>query len=226
MSVKVITQPVSHDELVALVSGREFEGLLVAGVHEPDPLTWVCNLRNAYPGRTLPIAILHSPTELAPAALALAARRFRDMESSRYPGTPRLKRSILIDQPSRQVVVDGAQTSLSPEEFRLLLFLMRYSDVVFSREELLYRTRPPESAVNPRMIDVLIGRLRSCIDESGTALSHITTVYGIGYRFVRQDEVFIDGFTGRSFESWPCCPDSTVRPDSHAQFFNNRFTSA
>jgi DNA-binding winged helix-turn-helix (wHTH) protein len=223
VSVKVITGPVSQEELVAIFSQQEFEGLMVAGVRDPDPLTWVFNLRSLYPGRTLPIAILHSPAELGAISLTLAARRFREMEVLRHPEA-REGSTILIDQPGRRVVVNGTQKKLSPVEFRLLLFLIRYSDIVFSREELLHRTRSSKIAVDPRIIDVLIGRLRSKIDDMQAGPSHFTTLHGIGYRFLRHADDFIDGFTGRPFESWTCCPDSE-RTAPASQSIHIRFIS-
>ena len=183
--------------------------MLVAGVDEPDPLVWVCNLRNSYPGRLLPIAILHSPTELATLSLALAAKRFREMEPPWYP-TAHQKQTILVDHPGHQLIVNGTQQKLSPVEFRLFLFLIRYSGVVFSRAELLHRTRSSETAVDPRIIDVMIARLRARIDRAMPARSHFTTLYGIGYGFLRHGDAFIDGFTRRPFESWPCCPDAAA----------------
>ncbi len=213
MSIKVITAPISDDEILAIVAEPSVEGLVVAGVREPDPLNWVCSLRNFCPGRNLPVAILHTTTELATLSLGRAAKRFREMDSRRPPRALR-KHRIVVDQPGRQLVVNGLPKSLSPEELRVFLFLVRYSGVVFSREELLHRTRSSEVAVDPRIVDVLIGRLRSKIDAGKTSPSHFVTIYGIGYRFHRLGDEFIDGFTGLPFESWPCCPHAEVTTPS------------
>jgi len=213
VSVKVITEPLSPSELISICSERAFEGLVVAGIREPDPLMWACDLKKIYPERAVRMAILHSPAELNEVSLPLAARGFRETELAQQPDS-HSRRKILVDQPGRQLIVDGIQQNLSPAEFRLFLFFIRYCEVVFSRRELLHRTRPSKSAVDPRIVDVLIGRLRSKIDQGKGAASHFTTFPGIGYQFLRHDDEFIDGFTHRSFESWPCCESTEERTPS------------
>jgi hypothetical protein len=207
LPVATITKAVSLDELISVCSAEDFEGLLIAGVHEPDPLTWVSSLRSHCRERWLPTAILHSPDELTKSSIRLAGERFRHMRHVKATGV-RLKHQILIDLAGRQVVVNGKRENFGPLEFRILLFLIRFDDVVFSRGELLHRTRSSGRAVDPQIVDVLIRRIRSKFEA---AASSLTTVYGLGYRFLRHDDLYLDRLTGKPFGSWPSI---NVRPNS------------
>lgn len=179
------------------------------GVREPDPLLSVRDLRAVYPQLAFSTAILHSANELTGISLSRATRELREAESLPHSELAP-KRTLLIDQPGRRLVVNGISRSLSPAELRLFLFLLRYCGIGFSREELLHRTRSSERAVDPRLIDVLIRSLRAKVDNGPPGASLFTTLYGIGYRFMRRDVEFIDGFTGRSFESWPSRSDTVA----------------
>jgi DNA-binding response OmpR family regulator len=70
---------------------------------------------------------------------------------------------------------------LTRREFELLRFLVQNKNRVVSRDRLLERVWGMERAVEPRSVDVHVGRLRS---KLGTAGRHIETVIGLGYRFV------------------------------------------
>jgi len=197
----VITQPLPFKELAAIFADTGFEGLLVAGVHDPDPLTWIRELRTLHPGRSLPIAILHSADELTESAVALASSRLRVLHQD---ATVRpFRRSVFIDQPGRELRVNGKGLKCSPIEFRILLFLIRHAGIVFSRLELLHRTRAVGRRVDPRIVDVLIARLRAKIDGDHAENSHLIAIRELGYRFDRNSDVFVDVLTGGPFESWP-----------------------
>ena len=200
MPVTVVTKEISRDQLASIVADKEFEGLLVAGVHEPDPLTWVRQLHSDYPEFTLRLAILHSVDELTDRSIALAGRRLGLNGISEGNVSP--KRSFVIEQPARRVLVDRLRISFNPMELRLLIFFVQHPDVVFSRRELLHRLRSGERDVDPRMVDVLVASLRSKMDSHDPKHSHFSTVHGLGYRFLWRDDVFIDGFSGKGFRTW------------------------
>lgn len=89
---------------------------------------------------------------------------------------------ISIDNAGHRVVVDGDYVSLAPREYRLLLFLLRYQDRVFSRKQLLVHVWDRDAAVGPRTVDVHIRRLRSVLEPYGYD-RYLQTVRGTGYRF-------------------------------------------
>jgi two-component system phosphate regulon response regulator PhoB len=89
---------------------------------------------------------------------------------------------ISIDIVGHWVVVNDDFVTLSPREYRLLLFLLNNRNRVFSRRQLLTEVWGPHEAVGQRTVDVHIRRLRSLL-ESYDKDSYIQTVRGAGYRF-------------------------------------------
>lgn len=89
---------------------------------------------------------------------------------------------ISIDVAGHWVMVNGDHVTLSPREYRLLLFLLKNSNRVFSRRQLLNQVWGCHEAVGQRTVDVHIRRLRSLLEPYGKD-SLIQTVRGAGYRF-------------------------------------------
>jgi DNA-binding response OmpR family regulator len=79
------------------------------------------------------------------------------------------------------VEVDRHPVRLTRREFELLRFLVHNKNRVVSRDRLLERVWGLERVVEPRSVDVHVGRLRSKLRTAGR---HIETVIGLGYRFV------------------------------------------
>lgn len=75
---------------------------------------------------------------------------------------------------------DGRSVHLSPTEFRLLCVLLERPGHVYSRDTLLNRVHGRDADVEPRTIDVHIGRLRKSLNAGGET-DIIRTVRGGGY---------------------------------------------
>ena len=75
---------------------------------------------------------------------------------------------------------NGDETRLGPIEFRLLLHLLENPGQVFSRHELIGAAWPGDRIVEPRTVDVHIGRLRKMLKPL-TGSSLIRTVRSEGY---------------------------------------------
>lgn len=89
---------------------------------------------------------------------------------------------LCLDAASRRVSINGEEIALGPTEYRLLEFLMRHPDRVYSRGQLLDRVWGGNVYVAERTVDVHIRRLRKALEPSGCD-SLICTVRGAGYRF-------------------------------------------
>lgn len=90
-------------------------------------------------------------------------------------------RDIIIDPVDYTVSKAGQQIHLMPQEFRLLEFLARHPNQVFSAEELLASVWESDT---PAMLDTVRGhikRIRRKLDTPGEQ-SIITNVYGVGYK--------------------------------------------
>jgi two-component system, OmpR family, phosphate regulon response regulator PhoB len=89
-----------------------------------------------------------------------------------------------LDEPTREVRVDGIRLELTAKEFDLLAFLVRSPRQVFSRGQLLehvWSSRPEwqdEATVTEH-----VRRVRHKVEKDPEHPRWITTVRGVGYRF-------------------------------------------
>jgi two-component system OmpR family response regulator len=117
--------------------------------------------------------------ELA-ARLRALGRRATDTGRPRRSSTKRLvSGSIVLDDASRRVSVDGSEVELSRQEFALLECLLRNAGRVLSRDELLDRAWPVGVALTPNAVEVYVHYLRTKLGRAG---DRIETVRGSGYR--------------------------------------------
>ncbi len=116
-----------------------------------------------------------SPAELL-ARIRAVMRRIRPAlagEALAYAG-------LHMDLAAHKVSRDGRPVRLGPREFALLRFLMENPGRVFSREQLLDRVWGNDIFVEPRTVDVHIGRLRKALNAHGGG-DPIRTVRSAGY---------------------------------------------
>jgi len=88
-----------------------------------------------------------------------------------------------VDEPAREVRVDGRPVALKPREFGLLLALARHPGVAFSRPSLLERVWGFDFDGDERTVDVHVRRLRLRIEEQHSFPRCVHTVHGFGYKF-------------------------------------------
>lgn len=94
---------------------------------------------------------------------------------------------LVLDPTAMRVTAAGQPVNLGPTEYRLLEFLMRHPERVYSREQLLDGVHANAAGVEPRAVDVQIRRLRAALEPAGAAAC-IETVRGAGYRLSTQGE--------------------------------------
>jgi DNA-binding response OmpR family regulator len=90
----------------------------------------------------------------------------------------------VVDPVSRDVSVEGEPISLTVKEFDLLFFFAQHPQQVFTRTQLLGTVWGDELYTDPTTVTVHIRRLREKIEEDPSDPKHITTVWGVGYKFV------------------------------------------
>ena len=93
---------------------------------------------------------------------------------------------IVLDRTARSVQVADSYVDLTPSEFDLLSALMSEPGKVFSRLDLLDFIQGVRYEGYERTIDLHIKNLRAKLDDHPRNPKYIETVYGAGYRFVRQ----------------------------------------
>ncbi len=91
---------------------------------------------------------------------------------------------VEIDENSRRVTVDGNQTSLTPKEFDILLYMAKNKGIVLSREKILEKIWGYEFFGEDRTVDTHIKMLRNSL---GPYRNLIKTVWSIGYKLEETD---------------------------------------
>lgn len=106
----------------------------------------------------------------------------------RTGGTANIQSSGLVMDESRyQAILNGLDLELTAVEFKLLRFLAANAGRIFGRQQLMDRIYPDERIVSDRTIDSHIKKLRKKISASGSGEELIHSVYGVGYKFERQE---------------------------------------
>lgn len=90
---------------------------------------------------------------------------------------------LSLDLTRREVLVADRPVTVKPKEFDLLLFLVRHTGQVLSRDLILERVWGWEFTGGSRTVDVHIRWLREKIEADPANPNRIITVRGSGYRF-------------------------------------------
>jgi DNA-binding response OmpR family regulator len=97
-------------------------------------------------------------------------------------GGPLHAGALVVDVPGRQVHLDSEPVTLTAREFDLLVFLMRRPGRVLRREDLLEHVWGYTYG-DTSTVTVHVRRLREKVERDPSRPRHITTVWGVGYRF-------------------------------------------
>lgn len=92
--------------------------------------------------------------------------------------------SLDLWQQQCRVFINNREISLSPQEYKLLQFLMQHPYQVFGRETLLERVWGYDYSVDSRTVDTHMQRLRNKIERNPAEPQFLQTVRGFGYRLV------------------------------------------
>lgn len=87
---------------------------------------------------------------------------------------------LIIDFSRFEVSIKNKLVDLTPLEFKLLYFLTKNRNKVFTRQQLFIELYEDTDNRSDRSIDILINRIRKKIGSYG---SNVESIYGIGYSF-------------------------------------------
>lgn len=96
---------------------------------------------------------------------------------------------LVVDATKRKVLLRGEPIVLTAKEFDVLLFLMQHPGRPFTRDELLTSVWGLSAYGYENNVNGLITRLRRKIEENPSEPRYLKTVWGIGYRFVEEEEL-------------------------------------
>jgi two-component system phosphate regulon response regulator PhoB len=93
---------------------------------------------------------------------------------------------LVLDAATYRVSYQGQPLKVGPTEFKLLHYLMKHSERVHSRAQLLDKIWGDHVFIEERTVDVHIKRLREALGGAGRM---VETVRGAGYRLTGQVQV-------------------------------------
>lgn len=92
---------------------------------------------------------------------------------------------LVLDAATYRVSFQGQPLKVGPTEFKLLHYLMKHSERVHSRAQLLDKVWGDHVFIEERTVDVHIKRLREALGSAGRM---VETVRGAGYRLTGQTQ--------------------------------------
>jgi len=96
--------------------------------------------------------------------------------------------AIVLDPASRTVTKAGSAVELAAREFDLLHMLMANAGEVVRREQIMDEVWDPHWFGPTKTLDVHISWLRKKIEDDAAHPRYITTIRGVGFRFVSPGE--------------------------------------
>jgi DNA-binding response OmpR family regulator len=91
---------------------------------------------------------------------------------------------VSVDFTNMEATVDGQPVELTANEFKILKFIVKNSERVISRAEILSEVFGYEGDIHTRTIDNHILKLRQKLEREPSNPVHILTLRGTGYKFV------------------------------------------
>jgi DNA-binding response OmpR family regulator len=122
-----------------------------------------------------------SPRELVARAAAVLRRTEEDLPLSNAVSFN--NDDLVINYTSHEVKKSGELVNLTPNEFKLLMILVKYPKKVFTRDELIAMVMGDDFEGFDRIIDTHIKNLRQKIETNHKNPQYVLTVHGVGYRF-------------------------------------------
>ena len=124
-----------------------------------------------------------SPVELV-ARIESVLRRAVPRVDPVNPGGSEVADGLVLNELTREVIVEGRAVELTAKEFDLLAFLIRSPRQVFSRGQLLEHVWSSRSEwQDEATVTEHVRRVRHKVEKDPERPRWITTVRGVGYRF-------------------------------------------
>ncbi|MGE4444955.1 MAG: response regulator transcription factor [Candidatus Altimarinota bacterium] len=96
------------------------------------------------------------------------------------------KQIFTYDESKMEIYKDGILLDLTNAEYFILQYMIQKNGFVVSREELLSNVESIKYESSYKSIDVLIGRVRTKIEENTKKPKYILSIRGVGYKLVNQ----------------------------------------
>ncbi|HEV2376515.1 MAG TPA: response regulator transcription factor [Streptosporangiaceae bacterium] len=120
----------------------------------------------------------YSPRELMARVRALLRRAQRPLAGDRAWRVG----ALTVDSLRHEVTVEGVHADCTPAEFAILAAMAAQPDRVFTRQQLLERTRGIDHYITERTVDVHVMNLRKKFEPDPRQPVYLLTVFGVGYK--------------------------------------------
>lgn len=90
---------------------------------------------------------------------------------------------MVIDTQKYEVKRNGKIINLTPNEYKLLIMMVKHPEKTFTREELIYMALGEDFDGYDRTIDTHIKNMRQKIETDPKTPKYVVTIHGVGYRF-------------------------------------------
>jgi DNA-binding response OmpR family regulator len=91
-------------------------------------------------------------------------------------------KGLELDLRTKQAFRNGKSIELSLKEFSLLDYLMRNTEVVLTKQQIIDHVWDYDADILPNTVEAFIAMLRNKIDRPFKAQTYIQTVRGFGYK--------------------------------------------
>ncbi|MGP4039809.1 response regulator transcription factor [Gracilibacillus sp. D59] len=127
-----------------------------------------------------------NPNELVARVKAHVSRYQRLTKQEK--ATPLLEiKGLTIDRHSRRVYLNDRELTFTAKEYDLLYFLASHPNQVFSKDHLLEKIWGFDAIGDSSTVTVHIRKIREKIERDPSEPTFIETVWGVGYRFKKED---------------------------------------
>jgi len=126
------------------------------------------------------VTIPFSPRELVARLRALMRRAARVSSENLFAFE-----DVIVDFSKMEITRGGKKIMVTAKEFKTLEFFIKNAERVISRDELLNDVWGYQNYPCTRTVDNHILRLRQKLESDPSHPSHLLTVHGVGYKFVR-----------------------------------------
>ena len=121
----------------------------------------------------------YDPKEMYARIMSLIRRSKKSAENS----VDASKIAFKVDEKRHEISYNGKVLTLTPADYEILDYLIRQHGFSISREQLVRACKTLKDG-NSKSLDVIIGRLRTKINDNSKSPKHIFSVRGIGYKLI------------------------------------------
>jgi two-component system response regulator RegX3 len=122
----------------------------------------------------------YSPRELMARVRALLRRA--QQQSAAADAQALRAGGLSVDPVRHEVWIGGRQVDCTPAEFEILAAMSAQPERVFTRQQLLERTRGLDHYITERTVDVHVMNLRKKLEPDPRRPTYLITVFGVGYK--------------------------------------------